>query len=91
MSVIAGVVTEFGKQHAGIAELGQVAHAGRVEATDQVIALVLHHPGMKALSLALDRPPLQVQAGVADTGPGRADQALTGSPPIRPPRPQTAA
>ena len=54
VSVIAGVVTELREQHAGVAELGQVTHTGRVEATDQVIALVLHHPGMEIVGLAHD-------------------------------------
>ena len=64
-SVVVGRI-QAGKQHLGVAEAAEVAHPHRVEHADQVIAFVLHHPGMKAVGDAVDRLATLVAAGVAD-------------------------
>ena len=63
-SVVAGV--QAGKQHLGEAEAREVAHPHRVQLADQVVALVLHHAGVKAVGLARDRVAVGVETGVAD-------------------------
>ena len=66
------------EQHLGEAQLGQVAHAGGVEAANQVVAFVLHHAGMEAVHRAVQRVAIQVEPGVADARPARHQPAQTG-------------
>ena len=44
----------------------QIGHPLRIEDAVQMIALVLHDPGMKALGDALDGSPFQTQAAISD-------------------------
>ena len=43
-----------------------------------MVALVLHHAGMEAVGLALDRPALRVEAAVADARMARHHAAQAG-------------
>src|SRR5215471_5398332 len=47
-------------------EPGKVRHAHGIEDPVEMIAFVLHHPGMKAACLALDRAALGSETAVAD-------------------------
>src|SRR6185369_15207522 len=62
---------ELGKEHAGEAEAGEVADAHRIERADEVIAFVLDDARVEALGLALERPPLDVDAAIADAREAR--------------------
>ncbi len=68
----------LGKQHAGEAELAEVADPHRIQRADQVVALVLHHAGMEAVGHALDRLALQIEAAVADARMARHHAAQAG-------------
>ena len=57
---------EFGEQHLGEAQPREVGHACGVQPADQVVALVLHHAGVEAFGLALDRLARRIDAAVAD-------------------------
>ena len=57
-----------------------------VKPADQVVALVLHHPGVETVDCAVDRIAVLVEAGVADTRPAghQATQAGTDRQPSQP-------
>src|SRR5688572_22502633 len=63
MSVIGDLLV--GKELLGEAEGAHVGHALGIEDAVEVVALVLDHPGVEALGLALDGIALLVEAGVA--------------------------
>ena len=53
----------------------EIAHALRIEYTVQMIALVLHHPGVKILRLTFESAAVGIQAPETDSGVAGHDAA----------------
>src|SRR3546814_14719611 len=60
-------------------ELGQVGHALRIQHPVQMVAFMLHHPGMKIASLALDPRAVEAEAGIAYAGRAGHQTGETGN------------
>jgi len=64
-----GLDLGFGKELFDVSEFRQVPNPRGIEPSDQVIALVLDHPGVETLGFAIDDRALGIEALVADPAP----------------------